>query len=283
MRRVYPRVGGGNLRDWAVAVKGQGLSPRGRGKLATLRKKNVVIRSIPAWAGETHTGIPRFPPPGVYPRVGGGNRRRPNCLRANWGLSPRGRGKPGDHPAKGEKAGSIPAWAGETIPPCHPCRSTRVYPRVGGGNVPAPRPAAVPAGLSPRGRGKPGQPLSDAAGIGSIPAWAGETLSGRMLVRNSTVYPRVGGGNGIGPRNAALAGGLSPRGRGKRRCFRCGGPLDGSIPAWAGETQKLPALPAPMRVYPRVGGGNGSSVAAAIISKGLSPRGRGKPGGPAWA
>ena len=88
--------------------------------------------------------------------------------------------------------------------------------------------------------------------------------------------------------------GLSPRGRGKH-----GGPADalqaaGSIPAWAGETGRQHFSRLYREVYPRVGGGNDSVTQFALLDSGLSPRGRGKPGGqvlyispkrsiPAWA
>ena len=87
---------------------------------------------------------------------------------------------------------------------------------------------------------------------------------------------------GRGKRRRAQVGdardqGLSPRGRGKPAAGRAGKDHPGSIPAWAGETQargldyRLP------RVYPRVGGGNPFGLALASTMTGLSPRGRGKP------
>ena len=86
----------------------------------------------------------------------------------------------------------------------------------------------------------------------------------------------MGGGNRRNVNTAARRYGLSPRGRGKlpasylRECrYR-------SIPAWAGETAARRCLTPPFEVYPRVGGGNSVSRAAAVFAVGLSPRGRGK-------
>ena len=196
-----------------------------------------------------------------------------------------------------------------------------VYPRVGGGNLNVPAPARPPGvyprvgggnhrltgftgrhrGLSPRGRGKPGPATSAATRRRSIPRGRGETTTVSPQRLRATVYPRVGGGNapdrhqrtshqvyprvrGGNSRSAPFyqsAGGLSPRGRGKRR-IRVTGPtppygglsprgrgkrfplpramsMTRSIPAWAGETSKA-SVPAIDRgsgaVYPRVGGGN---------------------------
>ena len=76
----------------------------------------------------------------------------------------------------GAAAGSIPAWAGETLRPRILLPTSRVYPRVGGGNTPAEDFAAYEQGLSPRGRGKPEETIAHDHPARSIPAWAGETL-----------------------------------------------------------------------------------------------------------
>ena len=51
---VYPRVGGGNGQCEAQRSVQKGLSPRGRGKLLRRREYPALVRSIPAWAGETN-------------------------------------------------------------------------------------------------------------------------------------------------------------------------------------------------------------------------------------
>ena len=112
--RVYPRVGGGNMKTTTTRHKHEGLSPRGRGKPRFLVVGIVLARSIPAWAGETSS----FQSPGrqcaVYPRVGGGNASRAWRIRNRRGLSPRGRGKRPNTDNHAFQYGSIPAWAGET-------------------------------------------------------------------------------------------------------------------------------------------------------------------------
>ena len=133
----------------------QGLSPRGRGKLHDEAHIVAVVRSIPAWAGETLVyarvgGIDE-----VYPRVGGGNSRRRCMKRTAQGLSPRGRGKPFTAMCSRLNPRSIPAWAGETSPAPAASSSASVYPRVGGGNEAVIGGRAMAKGLSPRGRGKP--------------------------------------------------------------------------------------------------------------------------------
>ncbi len=152
--RVYPRVGGGNRPSPFPQESYGGLSPRGRGKPLRDGTTSRPSRSIPAWAGETQPQVAEKHSVGVYPRVGGGNDCRLGHTDDARGLSPRGRGKLGQretgHPGKG----SIPAWAGETARKWWPMPSSKVYPRVGGGNSAGNRKIGFVKGLSPRGRGK---------------------------------------------------------------------------------------------------------------------------------
>ena len=192
--------------------------------------------------------------------------------------------------------GSIPAWAGETSPPCSAKCSWTVYPRVGGGNREQGEPelvqwglsphgrgnyvlqsqATAQHGLSPRGRGKRGCHCP-APWLGrSIPAWAGETRTASRVSACGKVYPRVGGGNRWGLVRRGKARGLSPRGRGKPEVYGFHAARGGSIPAWAGETNTEGIGPGPDGVYPRVGGGNLRQHPLIPHPRGLSPRGRGK-------
>ena len=208
--------------------------------------------------------------------MGGGNQGLHYFALDTGGLSPRGRGKPGPIALVAGVVGSIPAWAGETRPYCPGSRRRGVYPRVGGGNAANSFDAADSDGLSPRGRGKRRRFPSGAASTGSIPAWAGETTIPQSPGCPKGVYPRVGGGN----LNALIGGrvhqGLSPRGRGKPVMEKLDAVMFGSIPAWAGETSQQAIANCPIRVYPRVGGGNAAVHRAEKGYRGLSPRGRGK-------
>ena len=192
------------------------------------------------------------------------------------GLSPRGRGKHSRPQRRLSRRGSIPAWAGETDEPVPCWRRGEVYPRVGGGNRVYTSTLQDSRGLSPRGRGKHGQDVSQPQRLRSIPAWAGETEPAVHVKLFLTVYPRVGGGNRCKWRMPDLSTGLSPRGRGKPRLSVVHSGQRRSIPAWAGETPAIRCEYARIRVYPRVGGGNSSYSRAPQSLPGLSPRGRGK-------
>ena len=173
-----------------------GLSPRGRGKPPRLD-----------W---------HIPPPSVYPRVGGGNGNKPLIGYKRVGLSPRGRGKLLLLLVDRRRMRSIPAWAGETDAWRMGERLAEVYPRVGGGNAACRSAGASLTGLSPRGRGKHGRRRRRNDGLGSIPAWAGETPKDTPCRSATRVYPRVGGGNHTETAGRDAGVGLSPRGRGKQ-------------------------------------------------------------------
>ena len=90
----------------------------------------------------------------VYPRGRGGNDGSAWGISTILGLSPRARGKLPTRCVACPGAGSIPAGAGETLPPpCHP-RIRRVYPRGRGGNLVMVLVLMSGWGLSPRARGK---------------------------------------------------------------------------------------------------------------------------------
>ena len=195
-----------------------------------------MIRSIPAWAGETVALIGSARDVGVYPRVGGGNHRVLAHRLHNRGLSPRGRGKPLSQAPRTRHRGSIPAWAGETRIISSMCGASAVYPRVGGGNFTRNALRLFPPGLSPRGRGKLPARHCGRRTDRSIPAWAGETAATAFIAFSTAVYPRVGGGNSGNAFGIIASAGLSPRGRGKRDAAKPPLTAVRSIPAWAGET-----------------------------------------------
>ena len=176
-----------------------------------------VPGSIPAWAGEPPPGATGQPGLAVYPRVGGGTGAVSLFITGLIGLSPRGRGNPKPAGWQHSPGRSIPAWAGEPRPPPSLNRSTRVYPRVGGGTPPQVTDYPGVVGLSPRGRGNQLGNLTGGAGVRSIPAWAGEPGAVVWAGSRGAVYPRVGGGTAAAAIKTQGRYGLSPRGRGNLR------------------------------------------------------------------
>ena len=155
-----------------------------------------MIRSIPAFTGETtDTGCCAVGS-GVYPRIHGGNSLIFSPRPAASGLSPHSRGK---HARRGSwrvSTGSIPAFTGET--PAAPQGSpvTEVYPRIHGGNPVQAGKFQQAGGLSPHSRGKRDCRCGEPDSGGSIPAFTGETLVTVTMAWRKGVYPRIHGGNG---------------------------------------------------------------------------------------
>ena len=74
------------------------------------------------------------------------------------------------------------------------CRLLRVYPRAGGGTGTEEFNRVAVQGLSPRRRGNLYLGFLDQPDLGSIPAQAGEPVTGLPHVDFMRVYPRAGGG-----------------------------------------------------------------------------------------
>ena len=154
-RTVYPRVCGGTPRTTGQPVKAHGLSPRVRGNLNDAEPGGSIEGSIPACAGEPHSGSPGGIASTVYPRVCGGTPASRFTSPVTTGLSPRVRGnRPRVRTARA-CGRSIPACAGEPSAPPPPTNASMVYPRVCGGTTPAEPTHDAPHGLSPRVRGNP--------------------------------------------------------------------------------------------------------------------------------
>ena len=272
---VYPRVGGETEDSHRFRTAAEGLSPRGRGNLVAPHQSAARSRSIPAWAGKPAVVDPDSGERRVYPRVGGETGCLWRCARSGRGLSPRGRGNRGDGGDAAADRGSIPAWAGKPSSSVSPATVPPVYPRVGGETLSDQEDALNNAGLSPRGRGNRHEPLRTRACAGSIPAWAGKPAAPTSRPFQERVYPRVGGETSSNLRAGEIIAGLSPRGRGNRRCSESGQGAGGSIPAWAGKPRRWCRRSPPTAVYPRVGGETSTCAASLARSRGLSPRGRG--------
>ena len=150
---VYPRVCGGTTASLLRVKTRLGLSPRVRGNRSGSPGVAVVVRSIPACAGEPLPVHELRRDARVYPRVCGGTRRGPRPYTDGQGLSPRVRGNPLLPWRCHRREGSIPACAGEPRGyPRMPHRA-KVYPRVCGGTDRWTAARTLDMGLSPRVRG----------------------------------------------------------------------------------------------------------------------------------
>ena len=217
-----------------------GSSPRGRGKLA--------IYSV------TSTGFR------AHPRAGGENVIAAIAALVAIGSSPRGRGKPRVGQWSKRMGGLIPARAGKTRDQPRPGRPYGAHPRAGGENLMNPWMRFLPAGSSPRGRGKPSRSQSSPRPRRLIPARAGKTIGSVSLSSSKRAHPRAGGDNRCRHVVMSCIAGSSPRGRGK---LPGGGPGSRGrrlIPARAGKTTGAVPPTASKTAHPRAGGENDADV-----------------------
>ena len=284
---VYPRVCGGTPAFVRTVLTNMGLSPRVRGNRAQLDVEAVLVRSIPACAGEPGDVHPQVVFPKVYPRVCGGTPVLPWPGVVFAGLSPRVRGNPWICWRSPSASRSIPACAGEPKRRPASARLKKVYPRVCGGTRHPGCPGRAFRGLSPRVRGNLEVPTTGVIPERSIPACAGEPRTPALPTKATRVYPRVCGGTATEAGEARAREGLSPRVRGNLLRYQFQIAHARSIPACAGEPPHWEPRAGTAGVYPRVCGGTPPSTSSSPSLTGLSPRVRGNPrqrlGGPAGA
>ena len=165
---------GGTTAGACRCTLGRGLSPRVRGNLVQDFHEDLLLRSIPACAGEPHglrASQRLFP---VYPRVCGGT-LSPRCDSCQpVGLSPRVRGNRAAWQRAIVRLRSIPACAGEPRRGLGTETPIWVYPRVCGGTAAIGVARISSIGLSPRVRGNHSVEPSGRQPARSIPACAGE-------------------------------------------------------------------------------------------------------------
>ena len=233
------------------------------------------LRSIPASAGEPGH-CPRLPlEVWVYPRECGGTSSTRTSLWSSRGLSPRVRGNLVALVAGSGILWSIPASAGEPLASWSGIEVSRVYPRECGGTGIGRRETCPFKGLSPRVRGNL-MAIHSALPLGrSIPASAGEPLSGCPSKSFKSVYPRECGGTPRYQVRVHYLAGLSPRVRGNLTLEHLVMSIHRSIPASAGEPDDHRRDQSGLRVYPRECGGTRAGCGQRSDPDGLSPRVRG--------
>ena len=279
---AHPRVCGENTVDVHAEASVRGSSPRVRGKPGGRRAHRPRGRLIPACAGKT---CPRRSPAHgdpAHPRVCGENLPRPGQDQHPRGSSPRVRGKPLPVAQGPPRGGLIPACAGKTRGAGLQVQDGPAHPRVCGENAGGDHVEALPAGSSPRVRGKHDDLAAGLDPSGLIPACAGKTEPTTTRFSSGSAHPRVCGENQAALHGAQAVGGSSPRVRGKPSSRARSAHDSGLIPACAGKTWRRMAGICNLAAHPRVCGENANGTQWQGIADGSSPRVRGKRGdGPA--
>ena len=193
-------------------------SPRVRDKQFRVVHVRVGPGIIPAGAGQTSSVAILIAPPPDHPRGCGANHESRYTRVAQWGSSPRVRGKPHPLPAPvGPLLDRIiPAGAGQTTRARSPEPSPWDHPRGCGANLSS-RGAAKPlSGSSPRVRGKRIAMTPSPRCRRIIPAGAGQTALAATRESSMADHPRGCGANQQRAHYALPGQGSSPRVRGKR-------------------------------------------------------------------
>ena len=233
---AHPRAGGENLRIAALAFRGHGSSPRGRGKLAERDGGGRGVGLIPARAGKTSGSQTRAGASRAHPRAGGENPGQMGAGIVGAGSSPRGRGKRYVSEDGLTNGRLIPARAGKTWNTGIRIVPSWAHPRAGGENEALAASDATDKGSSPRGRGKRAGKVGITLDAGLIPARAGKTRRARGFAGSVEAHPRAGGENTARAPTASLTAGSSPRGRGKLHALFARLGFCRLIPARAGKT-----------------------------------------------
>ena len=217
---VHPRAGGEHAISVAVAIRSSGSSPRRRGTLGHERPQHVVLRFIPAQAGNTLLeGLLVLCGP-VHPRAGGEHVPVLRLYLASSGSSPRRRGTLAKLNRRRNLNRFIPAQAGNTSRPRSAWARSSVHPRAGGEHRLVAMASIADSGSSPRRRGTRGHRESGVPVRRFIPAQAGNTASSKWQAFLTPVHPRAGGEHIEGKGLSGPITGSSPRRRGTRRVGR---------------------------------------------------------------
>ena len=191
---------------------------------------------IPAYAGNTLPQTRNRTAHGDHPRVCGEHPLVDGEPSKYPGSSPRMRGTRGSIQIVHARTGIIPAYAGNTDKTDRMTEKLRDHPRVCGEHPYRIIPIPEDMGSSPRMRGTLSLVPVSASRSGIIPAYAGNTMSSDLTLKNLRDHPRVCGEHDVGRDERVELAGSSPRMRGTRVHRRLVRLKTGIIPAYAGNT-----------------------------------------------
>ena len=228
-----------------------------RGTLESLSGGFPVGGIIPAYAGNTglHLTFRRFR--WDHPRVCGEHRIFFLLTLCQWGSSPRMRGTPVSYYSDSGRYGIIPAYAGNTRGVQESKDGIGDHPRVCGEHDTLERHGGFRPGSSPRMRGTPSRNSWRRRTPWIIPAYAGNTHGTACNGAGAGDHPRVCGEHAALNVEALAAAGSSPRMRGTLADQPQATPVDGIIPAYAGNTFRVYQGLGLWRDHPRVCGEHG--------------------------
>ena len=232
-----------------------GSSPHARGTPTTINPGSVMLRFIPACAGNTTSLSLTLLPQPVHPRMRGEHGGWTLGIHQHDGSSPHARGTPDKRVRVHGRRRFIPACAGNTLTRAGGRSGKTVHPRMRGEHVRRSGVRRRAGGSSPHARGT--LPVARLAPKDTrfIPACAGNTPRRSGMARSTSVHPRM-------------------RGEHQRRLTaRRSAPR--FIPACAGNTNISPKASVPCSVHPRMRGEHGIYCSDVADLSGSSPHARG--------
>ncbi len=193
---------------------GIGSSPHARGTRLFDRHAHVILRFIPACAGNTRHHqhyVVRAP---VHPRMRGEHRMSHAKSISSRGSSPHARGTRRIASAAADRPRFIPACAGNTVYAARIRSFLPVHPRMRGEHATTGGRIKETCGSSPHARGTPQFNAVHARHQRFIPACAGNTVCPTMSCVIVTVHPRMRGEHALSTAKRIDQSGSSPHARG---------------------------------------------------------------------
>ena len=254
-----------------------GLSPHLRGSRQRADFRHELARPIPAPAGQPFLIAKSKRRTRAYPRTCGAAHVLLALFLHGEGLSPHLRGS--RNPLRLAHLGKrpIPAPAGQPSAHRAAAGAPRAYPRTCGAATGIHAGLWREGGLSPHLRGSRCRMAPVPGRCGPIPAPAGQPNSKLYDKSDARAYPRTCGAAPDRHRRAGDDQGLSPHLRGSRERHRAAGPLQGPIPAPAGQPASGSRRRKGWGAYPRTCGAACPCSRHSPTSRGLSPHLRGSP------
>ena len=272
---VHPRSRGEHGSSGSTLRNTSGSSPLARGTPGWKTTSPVLLRFIPARAGNTAALAIAASDRSVHPRSRGEHNPPATCSGRVRGSSPLARGTRKVERKRCVAVRFIPARAGNT-PSCRaPAFPGAVHPRSRGEHCPCHARQGNEPGSSPLARGTPHVQLVEAAPHRFIPARAGNTLRQAGTRAQAPVHPRSRGEHSKLPSQEAPLPGSSPLARGTLARINVAGPVARFIPARAGNTHPAAASSATRTVHPRSRGEHEHRPRRHRVADGSSPLARG--------
>ncbi len=279
---VHPRSRGAAICHQLAQRPPLGPSPLSRGSHSPVGRRRGSRGSIPALAGQPTVKNAAITTAMVHPRSRGAATKPGVRTWSNWGPSPLSRGSRLPHGLGQAAGGSIPALAGQPVPPPWSAHLERVHPRSRGAARYVSLLADKLSGPSPLSRGSRRPHLRGVHLAGSIPALAGQPRGAIIRRQFSRVHPRSRGAAVDDQDHFLILQGPSPLSRGSQLFDAVEGAARGSIPALAGQPGANVNTGSVSGVHPRSRGAAATRLSLSQMSTGPSPLSRGSPASATW-